>query len=91
MPPGYVKTIREEILCVYRKLICRSDLDAGINCGFVSSRFKALKAGEITMSGMIREWQWEQELPKGLRILRRGRGSANRSSDSPKSRRGRFR
>ncbi|MEN6577845.1 MAG: HNH endonuclease [Phycisphaerales bacterium] len=64
MPPGYVKTIREEILYEYAKLISRSALDGEINYGFVSSRFKALKSGEITMSGTICEWQREQELPR---------------------------
>jgi len=64
MPPKYVKTIREEIFYEYAKLISRSVFDGRINYGFVSDRFKALRDGEITMSGTIREWQREQELPK---------------------------
>lgn len=64
MPPAYVRTIREEIFYEYAKLISRSAMGGEINYGFVSSRFKALKAGEISMSGTIREWQREQELPK---------------------------
>lgn len=63
MPPGYVRTIREEISYEYAKLISRSAFGE-INHPFVSSRFKALRAGEITMSGTIREWQREQELPR---------------------------
>jgi hypothetical protein len=63
MPPGYVRTIREEILYEYAKLISRSALGE-INHPFVSSRFKALKAGDITMSGTMREWQRELELPR---------------------------
>lgn len=64
MPPGYVKTIREEIFYEYAKLISRSVFDGKINYKFVSDRFKALRDGEISMSGTIREWQREQELPK---------------------------
>lgn len=64
MPPGYVRAIREEILYEYAKLISRSALGGEINYGFVSSRFKALKSGEITISGTIHEWQREQELPR---------------------------
>ncbi len=63
MPPPYVKTIREELLYEYAKLISRSAMKK-INYKFVSDRFKALRNGEITMSGTIREWQKEQELPK---------------------------
>ncbi len=64
MPPGYVKTIKEEILYEYAKLISRSALKGDVNYRFVSDRFKALKSGEATMSGTIREWQKEQELPR---------------------------
>lgn len=62
MPPKYVKTIREEILYEYAKLISRSAFEGKINYGFVSDRFKALCKGEITISGTIREWQREQAL-----------------------------
>ncbi len=64
MPPAYVRTIEEEILYEYAKLISRSVFGGKINYGFVSDRFKALKRGDATMSGTIREWQREQELPK---------------------------
>lgn len=64
MPPPYVKTIEEEILYEYAKLISRSVFAGRINYRFVSDRFKALRSGEATMSGTIREWQREQELQK---------------------------
>ncbi|MFA5240662.1 MAG: hypothetical protein WC476_13280 [Phycisphaerae bacterium] len=64
MPPFYVKTIKEEILYEYAKLISRSAFKGSINYGFVTDRFKALRDGSATMSGTIREWQREQELDK---------------------------
>lgn len=64
VPPSYVKTIGEEILYEYAKLISRSALGGRINYAFVSDRFKALRNGDATMSGTIREWQREQELPR---------------------------
>ncbi|MCK9555097.1 HNH endonuclease [bacterium] len=64
MPPKYVKTIREELLYEYAKLMSRSVFDGKLNYGFVSDRFKALRDGVITISGTIREWQREQEFPK---------------------------
>ncbi len=64
MPPKYVKTILEEILYEYAKIISRSALEGKINYGFVSDRFKALRNREITISGTIREWQKEQILTK---------------------------
>lgn len=51
MPPKYMKTIREELFCEYVKLISRSAFKGKINYGFVSDRFKALRDGEVTMSG----------------------------------------
>ena len=54
MPPPYVRTIREEILYKYAKLISRSAMGK-INRGFVTDRFKALRDGDISMSGSIRE------------------------------------
>ena len=63
MPPPYVKTIREEILYEYAKLISRSAYRS-LQRGFVTERFKKLRDGEITISGTIREWEREQELPK---------------------------
>jgi hypothetical protein len=64
MPPPYVRTIKEEILYEYAKLISRSALNGQINYKFVSDRFKALRDGRATISGTIREWQKEQELPR---------------------------
>ena len=64
MPPPYVKTLREEILYEYAKLISRSAFAGEINYRFVADRFKALRDGQATMSGTNREWQREQELPK---------------------------
>jgi 5-methylcytosine-specific restriction endonuclease McrA len=65
MPPPYVKTIREEILYEYAKLISRSAYGT-LQRGFITERFKKLRDGEITISGTIREWEkeQEQELPK---------------------------
>lgn len=64
MPPKYVRTIREELLYEYAKLIFRSAMNGNINYQFVTDRFKALRDGKITISGTIREWQKEQELPQ---------------------------
>ena len=63
MPPAYVRSIQEEILYEYAKLISRSVFGGKINYAFVSNRFKALTSGEATMSGTLREWQREHELP----------------------------
>jgi len=63
MPPGYVKTIKEEILYEYAKLISRSAYDT-LQRGFITDRFQKLRDEEITISGTIREWEREQELPK---------------------------
>lgn len=63
MPPAYVKTIREEILYEYAKLISRSAYGT-LQRGFITERFQKLRDGEITISGTIREWEREQELPK---------------------------
>ncbi len=64
MPPAYVRSIRDEILYEYAKLISRSTFGGQINYAFVADRFKALRSGEATISGTIREWQREKELPK---------------------------
>lgn len=61
MPPGYVKTIQEEILYEYAKLISRSAYGT-LERAFITDRFKKLKDGEITISGTMREWEREQEL-----------------------------
>ena len=63
MPPPYVRTIREEILYEYAKLISRSAYGS-LQRGFITDRFKKLRDGEITISGTMREWEREQELPK---------------------------
>jgi hypothetical protein len=64
LPPRYIKTIEEEILYEYAKLISRTVFGGRINYRFISDRFKAFRDGKATMSGTIREWQREQELPK---------------------------
>jgi hypothetical protein len=63
MPPPYVRTIREEIFYEYAKLISRSAYGS-LQRGFITDRFKKLRDGEVTISGTIREWEREQELPK---------------------------
>jgi hypothetical protein len=63
MPPGYVKTIREESFYEHAKLISRSAYKS-LERGFITDRFKKLRDGEITISGTMREWEREQELPK---------------------------
>ncbi len=62
MPPPYVKTIREEILYEYAKLISRSAYNS-LERGFITDRFKKLRDGQITISDTIREWEKEKELP----------------------------
>jgi len=63
MPPVCVSTIREEIYYEYAKLISRSAYGA-LQRGFITDRFKKLREGGITISGTMREWEREQELPK---------------------------
>ncbi|MBM4136887.1 MAG: HNH endonuclease [Nitrospira sp.] len=63
MPPPYVKTIREEILYEYAKLISRSAYGS-LERAFITDRFKKLRNGELSISGTIREWEREQELPQ---------------------------
>src|SRR5271169_100559 len=63
MPPPFVKTIREEILYEYAKLISRSVYKT-LQRGFITDRFKKLRDGQISISDTIREWEREQELPK---------------------------
>lgn len=64
MPPGYVKTIREELLYEYAKLISRSAFHGKLERAFITERFQALRDGRLTISGTIREWQREAELPR---------------------------
>jgi hypothetical protein len=63
MPPPFVRTIREEILYEYAKLISRSAYGS-LQRGFITDRFKKLRDEHITISDTIREWEREQELPK---------------------------
>ena len=63
MPPTMVRTIHEEILYEYAKLISRS-AHGSLERGFIADRFTKLRGGEITVSGTIREWEREQELPR---------------------------
>jgi hypothetical protein len=64
MPPKYVKTVREELLYEYAKLISRSVFNGSLNYGFIINTLKELKSGQKTMSGTIREWQREHEFPR---------------------------
>ncbi|MDR3608945.1 MAG: HNH endonuclease signature motif containing protein [Ignavibacteriaceae bacterium] len=64
MPPKYVKTIQEEIYYEYAKLISRSAFNGNLQYGFITNKFKELRDGRITISGTIREWQREHELPQ---------------------------
>lgn len=53
MPPPYVKTIKEEILYEYAKLISRSAYGT-LQRGFITERFQKLRDGEITIPGAMR-------------------------------------
>jgi len=66
MPPAFVRTIREEILYEYAKLISRSAYGS-LQRGFITDRFKKLRDGEITVSGTMRDLEREQ---KGNALLR---------------------
>lgn len=64
MPPGYVKTIREEILFEYAKVISRSVYQGRLEWGFVARQFMELRDGPMAaVSGASHEWQSEAELP----------------------------
>jgi len=63
MPPPYVRTIHDEILYEYAKLISRTSLGQ-INYSFVNDRFKKLKINEIQISDTMREWKKGQALPR---------------------------
>ncbi len=63
MPPPMVRTIREEILYEYAKLISRS-AHGSLERGFITDRFMKLREGEISITGTIREWEREQETPQ---------------------------
>ena len=63
MPTNYVKTIQDEILYEYAKLISRSAFSK-LEWGFITNTFFKLKKGEIKISDTIREWETEQAMPK---------------------------
>lgn len=52
-PPKYVKTVRDLIFWLYAELIARAAGFEG-NYGFVVSRYKKLKSGEMQWSSSIR-------------------------------------
>lgn len=60
MPPNYVKTIEDLIFYEYAKLIAKSAGFDAKNFGFITSRWKLLKSGQITMSDTIREFKLER-------------------------------
>jgi hypothetical protein len=86
VPPPYVRTIREEILYEYAKLISRSAYGT-LQRGFITERFQKLRDGEIRISDTIREWEREQELPKECVFCR---STTDLSTDHliPRNRRG---
>jgi hypothetical protein len=57
-----VRTVRDEILYEYAKLISRSAFGR-LERAFITDRFMKLRDGEISISGTIREWEREVELP----------------------------
>lgn len=63
MPPGYVKTIQDEIHYEYSKLISRAAYNT-LERAFITDRYFKLRSGEIKISDTIREWEREQILPK---------------------------
>jgi hypothetical protein len=63
MPPGYVRTIKDEIMYEYAKLISRSAY-GNLERAFITDRFFKLKKQEIKISDTIREWEREQEIKK---------------------------
>lgn len=85
-PPRYVKTVRDLIYWMYAELIARAAGFEG-NYGFVVSRYKKLKSGEMTWSSTARDW-WK-ELEKGPVCVYCG-ATQNLSEDHiiPKSRAG---
>jgi len=61
-PPKYVKTVRDLIFWLYAELIARAAGFKG-NYGFVVSRYKQLKSGEMQWSSSMRDYQ--KSLEKG--------------------------
>jgi len=63
MPPKAVRTVRDLIYWQYAKLIAHSAGYGKTNYGFIMNRFNALRSGEISWSGSIREYIKERENP----------------------------
>jgi hypothetical protein len=63
MPPPFVRSIREEILYEYAKLISRSAFGK-LERAFITDRYKLLRDGKISISDTMREWEQEQQLPR---------------------------
>ena len=63
MTPPYVRSVRDEILYEYAKLISRS-ADGARQRSSVADRFKKLRDGGTTISRIVREWEREEELPR---------------------------
>lgn len=63
MLPPYIRTIQDEILYEFAKLISRTAYGS-LRPGFISDRFEKLRDGRITIADTIREWEREQEVPK---------------------------
>ena len=55
MPPPYVKTVRDVIYYYYAKLVIAPSAGLKDNYGFIIDRFKALKAGKVSISDYDRE------------------------------------
>jgi hypothetical protein len=62
MPPPIVRTIRDLIYYKYAQIIADSSGMGKKNYGFVISRFKKLRDGEISWSTAIREYIKEREV-----------------------------
>ena len=60
MPPGYVKTIKEEMFYEYAKLISRSAYDS-LQRPFITDRFKKLRDGEITIDVTLGYFNWTKK------------------------------
>jgi hypothetical protein len=59
-PPKYVKTVRDLIYWYYAELIAKAAGFEG-NYGFVISRYKLLKSGEMKWSSSMRDYQKSHE------------------------------
>ncbi len=61
MPPGAVRSLRDLLYWQYAKIISESAGFGKRQYGFVMSRFKKLRSGDIEWSSSIREWVRERE------------------------------